>query len=116
MNIRLTSSLAAVLFCLAFGTAAAEERVVRGNVVKVVPITRAAAQPSDIAACARPKPAVSAGLGALLDWDLMNGCTARPSTKVVTGYRVFYRWDDRTYSRTMAKRPGATVPLLVTID
>ena len=37
-------------------------------------------------------------------------------SSTVTGYRVFYRWDDRVYSQVMASTPGATIPLKVRID
>ena len=49
------------------------------------------------------------GLADLLAWDLRLGCEAPAA------FRVFYRWDGRTFSRVMAERPGATVPVRVRV-
>ncbi len=96
--------------------ALAEERVVRGKVVKVVPITETQTTQKTRTTCNHRKPATNSGLSALLGWDLLHDCDMMSATKVVTGYQVFYEWDDRTYSRMMNQRPGATVRLLLTVD
>ncbi len=93
-----------------------EERVVRGKVVKVVPITETQTTQQTRTNCNHRKPATNSGLGALLGWDLLHDCDMMSATKVVTGYQVFYQWDDRTYSRTMSQHPGATVRLLLSVD
>ena len=97
-----------VVALLASQICRAEERIVHANVVEVVPITRT----SD--GCASSKPAArtgAAGLVAILEWDLQTQC--RPA---ITRYRVYYTWDDRTYSTVSNKRPDATMPILLTVD
>ncbi len=123
MNIQLTRSSTCGLFMLTLASTLffispdvlAEERVIYGEVVKVIPITeRRTAQRTNLS-CNQPKPSRNSGLGALLGWDLLHECDTS-SEDVVTGYQVFYKWDDRTYSRTMTTYPGTTVPLLLTVD
>ncbi len=124
MRIRTTNLLTCVPAWLSFATvlclssqyAVAEERVVRGKVVKVVPITETITRERSSTTCNYPKPTANSGLSALIGWDLLHGCDSTTSTDVVTGYRVFYKWDNRTYTRTMIERPGATIPLLLTVD
>ena len=61
------------------------------------------------------KPA--AGLGATLRWDLGISCsTQRVPSNEITGYRVFYRWDNRVYSQIMDSNPGASIALTVSLD
>ena len=98
-----------IVVALAVGqNCVAEERIVHANVVEVVPLTQA----SD--GCGSSRPAVrpgAAGLAAILEWDLQTQC--RPA---ITRYRVYYTWDDRTYSTVSRKRPDATLPILLTVD
>ena len=101
-----------VALCFAPLSVAAEtvERVVWGDVVNVEPVVEArnVAPPPD---CSNAGPA-SADLLALLAWDLRRDCVRRSSSRI-SGYRVEYRWDGRTYSRLMDAAPGKRVPLLV---
>ena len=101
--------LGAVIFALLISSAGyAEQRVVQANVVEVVPLTQVSHT------CGLPKPTEPigiAGLVALLEWDLQPACAA-----TITGYRVYYTWDDRTYSRISKTRPDATLPILLTVD
>ena len=91
----------------------ADSLTVRAPVVDVQPVTE---PPREVQRC-EPKPERSRGLGATLAWDLGLNCRAeRLESGVVTGYRVFYRWDDRVFSRVMAQSPGETVPLSVRLD
>jgi hypothetical protein len=61
------------------------------------------------------KPA--AGLTATLRWDLGISCTTkRIASEKISGYRVFYRWDNRVYSQVMDHNPGTTIPLSVSLD
>lgn len=93
--------LAVVLTLGLAGAVAAGEMRAEAEVVDVVPVGDGDCQP--------PKPAAGAGLADLLAWDLRLGCgTPR-------GFRVFYRWDGRTFSRLMAERPGPTVPVRVRV-
>ncbi len=97
-----------ILALLASTIGHAEERIVQANVVEVVPLTQVADT------CRLPKPVESigvAGLGALLEWDLQTKCSA-----TITGYRIYYTWDNRTYSRVSRTRPDATLPILLTVD
>jgi hypothetical protein len=89
---------------------AAEMRA-EAQVVDVVALgSDTAAQPD----CQPPKPATDVGLPALLAWDLRVECPASPPS--TSKYRVYYRWDGRTYSRDMHAPPGATIPLRVRLD
>ena len=96
--------------------ALAEERLVHGQVTKVVPITKTQIEKQISTACHHPKPSTNHGLEALLSWDLLYDCNTMTATEVVTGYEVFYRWDNRTYSRTMTQYPGKTIPLMLSVD
>ncbi len=98
-------------FCSSAGAAA--ELSVSAPVVDVQPITAPAV---DVERC-DPRPGTAAGLTALMAWDLGLRCrTERVQSSTITGYRVFYRWDDRVYSQVMASAPGPTVPLTVRLD
>ena len=56
-------------------------------------------------------------LAQTLAWDLGMNCREEVlDSGAITGYRVFYRWDDRVYSQVMASAPGATIPLTVRLD
>jgi hypothetical protein len=92
----------------------AAEMVVQGEVVDVVPITDSARATSGD--CHPRKPPADAGLVELLEWDLRTTCDAEPSSARISGYRVYYRWDGRTYSRVMPEPPGETVSLRVRLD
>lgn len=96
---------AAVLALGLAGTAAVAastgEIRAQAEVVDVVPVRTGDCQP--------PRPDADAGLADLLAWDLRLGCEAPAA------FRVFYRWDGRTFSRVMAERPGPTVPVRVQV-
>ena len=98
---------------LLFGQpASAGELRVQAPVVDVEAIN---APPVRVEHCA-DKPA-NASLSDVLAWDLGLRCrTEMVASEAVTGYRVFYRWDDRVYSQVMTSRPGDTVPLKVRVD
>lgn len=91
--------------------AMATERVVWGNVTKVESV-RETYTVKPAVACDVTKPARSQGLVELLSWDLQTQCATR-ETSQVTGYRVEYRWDGRTYTQTMDEHPGTRIPLLL---
>lgn len=79
----------------------------QASVVDVVPLGAG----SEIEACpARPP---GQDLAALLAWDLRLHCAAG---KPPSGYRVYYRWDGRTYSRIMDRHPGDSVAVRVRLD
>ncbi|MEM8765892.1 MAG: hypothetical protein AAGE43_00490 [Pseudomonadota bacterium] len=92
-------------------TVQASELRVNAPVVDVEPITA----PAELVEHCDNKPGTEK-LSALLAWDLGLNCrTERVESSEVTGYRVFYRWDDRVYSQVMASAPGATIPLKISI-
>ncbi|MBK81612.1 MAG: hypothetical protein CMQ43_11965 [Gammaproteobacteria bacterium] len=100
-RICLFALLAAGLNGAAVAAAGAGEIRAEAQVVDVVPVAGGDCQP--------PKPPAGTGLADLLAWDLRLGCEAPAA------FRVFYRWDGRTFSRVMAERPGATVPVRVRV-
>lgn len=91
----------------------ARELQVRAPVIDVEPVTEPALE---VEHCPE-KPGNGSGLAALMAWDLGLDCrTERIDSDRVTGYRVFYRWDDRVYSQIVSSRPGSTIPLTVRLD
>jgi len=101
--------LAGLVACLGAAAAAAAELRGEAPVVDVVPLSGSAGGRD----CHPPRPQ-DGGLAELLAWDLRLDCTG--AAPPVTGYRVFYRWDGHTYSRVMARPPGATVPVRVRVN
>lgn len=103
--------VAALLLLLAGSApAAAEEMLVQGEIVSVEPVLAAGASRADDA-CRPPQPSADAALTELLAWDLRVDCPRAPR---VTGYRVSYRWDGRTYEQVMREPPaGDTISLRV---
>lgn len=86
---------------------------VRAPVIDVEPVTEPA---MEVEHCA-DKPASGAGLADTIAWDLGLDCrTERIASDRITGYRVFYRWDDRVYSQMMPNAPGSTIALQITLD
>ena len=85
---------------------------VHAPVVEVEPLTEPAVE---LERCEQHPP--DGSLVAALAWDLGEYCTVEViESATVTGYRVYYRWDDRVHSQVMAERPGKTVPLVVRLD
>ena len=53
----------------------------------------------------------------LLRWDLgASNCVKVVSDKKITGYRVFYQWDNQLFSQVTHELPGQTIPVHVRID
>ena len=97
---------------LTMSTALAGQISVQAPVVDVEPIK---APPVSVEHC-DDKPA-GGSLAEILAWDLGLNCRLeRTESGAVSGYRVFYRWDDRVYSQVMSRAPGATIPLTVRLD
>ena len=106
------SAIAVLMAILGAGTAMAGELRVQAPVVDVEPIS---APPTRIEHC-DDKP-LNGGLAQTLAWDLGLNCREELlESGAITGYRVFYRWDDRVYSQVMAAAPGDTIPLKIRID
>ena len=105
-------ALGALLAVLVGAAASAGELRVQAPVVDVEPIS---APPTRIEHC-DDKP-LNGSLAQTLAWDLGLNCREEVlDSGAITGYRVFYRWDDRVYSQVMASAPGATIPLKIRID
>lgn len=107
---RVPTCLAAGLLSLALPALGAEMRAM-APVVDVVPIGEAQGTGQD---CRPPRPS-GLDLAALLAWDLQLDCPAS-ARQPASAYRVFYRWDGRTYSQVMDRHPGASVPVHVRLD
>jgi hypothetical protein len=99
---------------LAPAAVTAAEMVVQGEVVDVVPITDTARGGHDD--CHPPRPAPGARLVEFLQWDLRVSCDRNSGRLQISGYRVYYRWDGRTYSQVMRDPPGDTVSLRVQLE
>ena len=102
---------ALLLLMLISAQAGAGEILVDAPVVNVETMTG----PDRIVQVCPEKPAD--GLTETLRWDLGVSCTSEriPATEI-SGYRVFYRWDNRVYSQVMDRRPGKTIALSVSLD
>jgi len=110
INVLLKTALA-IITLVAASLAQADEIRVSAPVVNVEPI----ASPDRVVETCPAKPAN--GLGATLRWDLGISCsTHRVPSDEITGYRVFYRWDNRVYSQVMDSNPGAHIALKVSLD
>lgn len=90
------------------------EMIVQGQVVDVVPLSDSG-NSAGRASCQPPKPGAGADLVALLAWDLRTECSGALPAARVSAYRVYYRWDGRTYSQVMSEPPGETVSLRVRV-
>lgn len=102
--------------------AVAGEMLVQGRIIDVVPIDEPQWSVSGGAACEPRPPESRADLTALLAWDLRTQCNGRRAgrpagTDAVSGYRVYYRWDGRTYQHVVRQPPaGDTISLRVRVD
>lgn len=104
-------ALLLLLLLLISSRANSGELMVEAPVVNVETLTG----PDRIVQVCPEKP--TGGLTATLRWDLGVNCTRKrvPATEI-SGYRVFYRWDNRVYSQVMDSRPGTTIALSVSLD
>lgn len=116
--LRRGSPLAALLLLGSLAVHAhAAEMLVRGKVLRVVPISARSQVVEQSGECDATKPGPSAGLVDLMTWDLRPDCrTTRSEVDVVTGYRVYYQWDGRVYNTVQRKPPADTIPLRVTVN
>ncbi len=100
----------------------AGEIQVLGRIIDVVPIGAPGRSPSGTTSCEPQRPDARAGLAALLAWDLRAHCNGRHAARPVggdgvSGYRVYYRWDGRTYQHVVRRPPaGDTISLRVRVD
>jgi hypothetical protein len=95
---------------------AEEVFVAEADVIHTEPIVKMHQQRSLAQECVTTKPN-SADLVTLLHWDLGTGyCASHEQEPLITGYRVFYRWDDHVFSQVMRQEPGERIPVKVRID
>ncbi len=91
-----------------------DDRLVWANVTRVEPVIRQKSVPPNNQACFQPKPARSAGLSSLLEWDLLVDCS--PGTvSETTHYRVHYKWGGQEYDYTSKTLPGNKIRVRVGI-
>ena len=102
---------ALLLLLMISAQASAGELTIEAPVVNVETMTG----PDRIVQVCPEKP--DNGLAETLRWDLGASCTSKriPATEI-SGYRVFYRWDNRVYSQVMDSRPGKTIALSISLD
>jgi uncharacterized protein YcfJ len=106
------------LCCLAAvaGTASGVEFLADADVLAVEPIMRYQTVTRRADHCIT-RPHRTAGLMALLTWDLAAGeCSHREQTEIIEGYRVTYQWNGRRYHQTLAERPGTTLPVTIRVQ
>lgn len=106
----------ALLLYISSASMAAEVFVADAEVIRTEPIIKMRQQRSLAQECVTAKPK-SADLVVLLHWDLGTGyCASYAQEELITGYRVFYRWDDHVFSQVMAQQPGARIPVRVRLE
>ena len=90
----------------------AEELRVDAPVIAVEPVTAPAPPVCDVA-----EPPRSAGLAAVLEWDLRGRCRQSEGPRIVTGYAVEYEWDGRRFTTVLDEPPdGETLALRLRLD
>jgi len=106
----------AMVLNLSSPAAAQEEFVANAEVIRSEPITEMHPQRALSEECSGTKP-TGADLIDLLHWDLGTGyCVAYQQQSRITGYRVFYQWDEHVFSQVMAQQPGNMIPVRVRVD
>ncbi|MDA1076982.1 MAG: hypothetical protein O3A63_19880 [Proteobacteria bacterium] len=89
----------------------------RGQVVKVIPVKETTERLVMDQPCVAARPEEGSDLGSVLRWDLRVECQQRKEVReTITAYKVYYRWDGRTYDVLMPEPPGKTIPVRVNID
>lgn len=112
----LLTLITASLWCISSAAMAEDVFVADAEVVLTEPIIKMRPQRLLAQECVKTKPR-SADLVVLLHWDLGTGyCLSHKQEELITGYRVFYRWDDHVFSQVMAQEPGERIPVRVRID
>lgn len=89
----------------------AQQLQVAARVVGVEPIYAAARTHCDV-----PPPRAADGLAATLQWDLAGRCREQPAGTEPIRWRVQYKWDNRTFSTETRRKPGDTLPIVVTLN
>ena len=88
----------------------------QAEVVRFEPITRIERTRQAIPGCLTKKPETTQ-LMELLQWDLGTvNCVKTTTEETITGYQVFYRWDNQLFSQVTQELPGQTIPVHIRID
>ncbi len=102
--------------CLICGSVSAAEFYDRAQVIRSEPITRIDEYRHLSEDCLGGKPQTD-NLVEILDWDLGTGlCERLERIETITGYRVFYRWDNQMFSQVLLEDPGETIPVRVVLN
>ena len=102
--------------CLICGSASAAEFYDKARVVRSEPIMRIDQHRRLSEACLRGKPQTD-NLIEQLNWDLGTGhCEQIERSETITGYRVFYQWDNQMFSQVLSEAPGDTIPVHVDLN
>jgi hypothetical protein len=116
INSRKLTLITALLWCSSFPALGEEVFEAEAEVILTEPITRMRPQRSLAQDCVTTRPRKT-DLVALLHWDLGTGhCVSHRQEEQITGYRVFYRWDDHIFSQVMTQAPGDRIQVRVRID
>lgn len=103
-----------ILSSLILKPAYADEFYDKAEVIRTEPLTKIEHK-SHLAYECYSKPETD-DLVELLHWDLGTGyCSVEETTETITGYRVYYQWDDQVLSHVVAKPPGSFIPVRVEI-
>jgi hypothetical protein len=109
------SKLTLALLCIAQGLpgiALAAEFVGRADVTRVEPMHEL----QTTRRCRLQRPQTD-DLLELLNWDLCRGQYLETNSDYrLKGYRVFYEWDGREFSRVMAQRPRQTIAVRIRLN
>ena len=113
----LSSSLILLIISgLLSGTIKAAEFYDQAEVVRFEAITRLDHTRSVVPDCVVEKPNTNQ-LMEILHWDLgMSRCIQTATDKIITGYRVFYEWDDQVFNQVTKLIPGQTIPVHIRVD
>ena len=115
MNNRSSLSSLFTLILLLSGSAFSAEFYDKAEVIRTEPLTTIEHNRHLAYECFN-KPDTN-DLVALLHWDFGSGhCSVEETTETITGYRVYYRWDDQVFSHVMAEHPGGYIPVRVEIE
>lgn len=115
MTLRVSGALLTIAMLAA--SAQAAQTTVYGEVIDV----EALAKGPEVQCLHLPKPATSAGLAALLNWDLRDRhqadaeCRQRQLERI-QGYRVTYRYDGREFVDILQSDPGSRIALILELE
>ena len=116
MNKQPLTMLAIVALLNASASVDAAEFYDQADVIRYEAVTSTKHRRQVVPGCMTNKPDTTHLVG-LLKWDIaMSNCVKTVNDEKVTGYRVFYQWDNQLFSQVTYKPPGQTIPVLVRID